>query len=116
VTGGRDDRLVRLTQVGGALKDAALSRLRRAAAECRRIEAAIAALDAEARRAAEDTDIAHRAVSGASLEQFYRKRRTALNAELARARAAEARLMAEAARAFGRDEALNRLAMRSGPR
>jgi len=110
---GRDERLGRLTEVGAALKDAALSRLRGAAAECRRLEAAIDALDDAARRAAEEADIAHRAVSGDSLERLYRQRRRALNAELARARAAEAMLMRDAARAFGRDDALRQLLRRS---
>ncbi|MBL3610478.1 hypothetical protein [Rhodovulum sulfidophilum] len=105
----RDDRPERLVRIGTILKDAALSRLRQAAQECRRIEEAIAELDDEAQRAAIDNDIAMRAVFDRSRTLRHRERRTALNAELARARAQEALLMREAARAFGREEAIRGL-------
>ncbi|WP_414896780.1 hypothetical protein [Rhodovulum sp. YEN HP10] len=105
----RDDRPERLVRIGSVLKDAALNRLRRAAQECRRIEAAIAELDDEALRAAADDDIAMRAVFDRSRTLRHSQRRTALNAELARARAEEAVLMRDAARAFGRDEAIRGL-------
>ncbi|PTW47658.1 MULTISPECIES: hypothetical protein [Rhodovulum] len=105
----RDDRPERLMQIGSILKDAALGRLRMAAQDRRRIEAAIETLDDEARRAAADDDIAVRAVMDGSRMLRHQQRRTALNAQLARARAQEAILMKEAARTFGRDEALRGL-------
>ncbi|SIO49838.1 hypothetical protein SAMN05444722_2731 [Rhodovulum sp. ES.010] len=113
--GGGDDRFARLAEVGGALRDAALARLRRAAGECRRLEAELAALDAEKRRAEATADATARAFLGDSPERWYRERRTALNAALARARVEEAMLMKEAAVAFGRDDALRRLRERSRP-
>ncbi|TCM87063.1 hypothetical protein EV216_103141 [Rhodovulum steppense] len=91
------------------LRDAALARLKAAAGECRRIEAEIAALDAEWRACEAETDPAARAVMGQSRGRRYLQRRAALNGALARARSEEALRLREAARAFGRDEALHRL-------
>lgn len=113
---GPDARLVRLAEVGAALKDAALARLRAAAQTCRRLEADIAALDAAARRAEADDDIAVRAVFGENRLRRHLERRAELNAALARARVEEARLIRAAARDFGREEALRRLVDRSGRR
>ncbi|MGC9418345.1 MAG: hypothetical protein ACP5EN_05160 [Rhodovulum sp.] len=111
---GGDDRLKRLGEVGSILRDAALARLRTAAQECRRIEAEIAALDAERRSFDDETDPAVRAMVGDSRERWYLRRRAALNGALARARVEEAMRMKEAARAFGRDDALGRLLRRAG--
>ncbi|TCP39102.1 hypothetical protein [Rhodovulum marinum] len=111
--GGADDRLKRLAEVGTILRDAALARLRAAAQECRRIEAEIAALDAERRAFDDETDPAVRALMGDSRERWYLRRRAALNGALARARVEEAMQMKQAARAFGRDDALGRLMRRA---
>ncbi|TCO73368.1 hypothetical protein [Rhodovulum euryhalinum] len=108
-----DDRLKRLGQVGGVLRDAALARLRTAAQACRRIEAEIAALDAQRRALDDEADPAVCALLGDSRERWYRERRAALNGALARARVEEAMRMKEAARAFGRDDALRRLVHRA---
>lgn len=108
-----DDRLKRLGQVGRVLRDAALARLRTAALDCRRIEAEIAALDARYRALGGDADPAVSALLGDSRDRWYRQRRAALNGALARAKVEEAMRMDEAARAFGRDDALRRLVHRA---
>lgn len=108
----RDERLARLGAVGGMLKDAALARLREVAGECRRLERELAALDAEARVALADIDVAARAVLDEGRARRYAERRIALNGALARARAEEARQMRAAALAFGRDKALQDLQAR----
>ncbi|MRH21045.1 hypothetical protein [Rhodovulum strictum] len=95
------------------LRDAALARLKTAAAECRRIEAEIAALDADRRKAETEADPAVRAALDGSRERWYLQRRAVLNGALALARAEEATRMREAARAFGRDDALHRLIRRA---
>lgn len=111
-----DERLTRLAEIGAALKDAELARLRAAARECRRIEAEIAALDAAARLAAADDDIAARAMMDEPRARHHSERRKALNAALARARVKEAGAMRAAARAFGRDKALKGLVDRQRAR
>ncbi|MCO8143800.1 hypothetical protein NHN26_01060 [Rhodovulum tesquicola] len=110
---GADDRLRRLGEVGGMLREAALARLKAAAETCRKVEAELAALDAEWRECEGETDPAARAVMGPGRERRYLLRRAALNGALARARAEEAMRMQEAARAFGRDDALHRLIRRA---
>jgi len=108
-----DQRLSRLAEIGTVLKDTALARLRAAAQDCQRLEDALADLDAEARHAAADEDIVARALFEAARIRRHAERRKALNAELARARAQQAEFMREAARAFGKDQALQRLLERS---
>ncbi|ARE40407.1 hypothetical protein RGUI_2266 [Rhodovulum sp. P5] len=108
-----DARLLRLADVGSALKEAALARLRAAAQECRRVEAELAALDAEARRAAADDDVAVRAMLEEPRARHHRLRRKALNAELARARVEEANAIRAATQAFGRDRAVQGLIERA---
>ncbi|MBN2906232.1 MAG: hypothetical protein JXJ18_05950 [Rhodobacteraceae bacterium] len=108
--------MARLVAVGTALRDVALVRLRAAAQECRRLEAEIAALDARARLAEADGDIAARAVAGEIRARLHAQQRAALNAALARARVEEAAQLRLASRAFGREQALNGLLYRAQDR
>lgn len=104
------DRRIALAQVGEMIRDAALVELRQAALRHRQAELAIAELDAQRRRVVPDlTDAASMAGADLSWHRWAEARRAELNMELAASRAAENRAKAQAARALGRSEALQKV-------
>lgn len=103
-----------LARALSAVSRAASARLARERAGVTAAEAGLATLAAEqsARRlAAHDTAVEPAVLARAlpAWQSLHFARRMALNAALARARAAEARALAEARRAFGRAEAAKAL-------
>jgi len=103
----RDPRLARLLPVTGLAWEVARRRLAVAARGERAAEAAIARLDARRKEIlARETTVPGELVATARWLRWAETERARMNGTLARARAATEEERAQAARAFGRDQAL----------